>query len=182
MNKFKYNKECDVCSKTFSTNRKEKKYCSEKCRREKEKTIRKSKPRTDYKKKGEYKRTCKICNTAFSTIYPNKKYCSTFCADKAQKAHLDLFKTNKEEKYKERKKVYINKNSTKKGKSKKYKHINNNTKDISIKKETYGTRYTEAEDIFLLDNWDDYTKEEIAKILNRTYASVHSRYKKLAKL
>ena len=177
MNTKKYIRNCEnkKCKKEFSTNIKNQKYGSEKCRDAAYKS------RKWEKEKNQREMIlCPSCGKEFIPFPKHKKYCDE-CVDKIRKKQSKDWINNHLEQYKQRVSVYTNKFSTKLKKKKDYLKINNKTKEESILEGVYKTEYTFEEDQFLLEYWDKLTKKEIAFALNRTYASIYSRYKKLHK-
>lgn len=166
-------KQCKECSNTFFTTNNKKIYCSEKCRRKIAKRIKNAKEtqarRIDI--------PCLICGTVFKTEW-GQKYCKE-CAKNGYRIKVEEWKEEHKEQYKELKKKHQKSEKTIQRKKEEYETIEHITREKSILNNTYKSLYGQNEDLFILENWDKLTKKEIALKLNRTYASVISRYKKI---
>ena len=167
-----YDKNCSSCNEPFSTNRKEKLYCSNKCR------LRGYKKRLWEKtKETRESKICISCKIEFRPDFYNTKYCNT-CKDTMYKEQTKIWIEENPEQYMSKKKVYQNKISTKIKKKDDFLSLNNSTKEESIANGVYNTHYTTEDDLFLLNNWDKMTKKELAifaslydvvKVLSLTY-------------
>ena len=175
--------QCPNCKKEFTPKRKDQVYCSPKCR---DLAYKKRK----YKREKEHKVICPICNKEFITTDSRTKYCSIKCRNKANRDKLknkdpDYFYKKVKKfyaKHPDKKKEVYNNPKRQLQKLQHFIEENEQTREISLKKGNYKTPYSKEEDEFLLRNWDQLTKKEIALHLGRTVASVQSRYKKLKKI
>lgn len=161
------------CKIDFIPNRKNQLYCSTKCQN----SVYKQNKCLKIKKDREPKK-CENCNIFFKPNFYNTKFCNN-CVEDVRAIQVQKWHLENEVQYKNRKKAYSNKSSTKNKKKEDYIKINNSTKDESISSCVYKSKYTLDEDVFLLENWNKMTKEELAFSLSRTYSSVQSRYKKI---
>src|SRR5574344_467197 len=105
--------DCAICGKTFESNHKNTKYCSDKCR--KEAILIASREYAENKKKGIVKiRQCIYCKKDFKVSTKNRKYCSKDCREKEEIGRL------RKARIKSRPCVYCGKTFEVKVKNKKY--------------------------------------------------------------
>ena len=99
--------DCAICGKTFASNHKSTKYCSDKCR--KEATLIASREYAENKKKGIIKiRQCIYCKKDFKVSTKNRKYCSKDCREKEEIGRVRE-RRRKEKKNKVKKCAYCSK-------------------------------------------------------------------------
>lgn len=173
---------CKFCEEDFRSKRKNMIYCTVLCRRRAGYAAKNIKRNNLYIHKiyKDVKCNNTNCNINITPISINHKYCKN-CSDIIRKVQSEKYIKENNYIYKKQKNNYSKKVSTKLKKIEDYNKINGDTKEQSILENIYKSDWNSNEDLFLLENWNKLTKEDIAKQLNRTYAAVHSRYKKIAK-
>jgi predicted nucleic acid-binding Zn ribbon protein len=177
---------CPHCGKKFEPKRKDQIYCSSKCRNLAYK-------KRKYRKEHLQVKECPVCGSKFATVSKRQIYCSVKCRNKANrekfkekhkeelKEKIGIWKTKNREKLHEYYSKRAKREDVKFKKAVDFYKLQEETLRASVRANKYYKPYTDSEDDFILQMWDKMTKREIAKALNRTYASVCSRYKKLKK-
>ena len=168
---------CVMCRTLFYSMHTYAKYCSKKCKSKADKVSRRSKKAPPEIQK----KSCKVCGKEFLTYFHNQIYCSAQCREVYNNENIKQWQIKNQEQYQIRKKANREKLEMRQKKRQIYKKENDNSKLESISEGVYLSRYTLREDMYLIDNYDKFTKKELAQALNRTISSVQSRYKKLKK-
>jgi hypothetical protein len=132
-----------------------------------------------YRAKRLHVQACKHCGKEFETTSYAKVYCSKECRDEFnkwitkewQEAHLETHIAQKQ--------AYRQKISTRLKIAERWKQDNGETRVQSLEEGTYKAPWSVEDDLYLYENWNNYTKKELATILKRTIGGVNSRYHKL---
>lgn len=166
---------CVICGTLFYSMHMYAKYCSQSCKDKARHTQEK------IKKLALRKRHCKVCNKEFIATNARQIYCSAECRNVYNAENIKNWHSNNQEQYQARKKAYGEKPEVRQKKRRIYKKENDASKLESMSGGVYKTLYTQEEDSYILAYYKQLTKKELAQALNRTIASVQSRYKKLQK-